>query len=137
MHIKRYKELFKESIYIDKPESFETKFGVSYEDLDDYLTELSDTYIVNVFENRKTPRYRTQVISMKKVESLPMGFTICISNCNSALDEDRIPFNKNEILRKMESVCNRLKIHFIEFQKFNIIESLNGYIAIEYIFKSR
>ena len=137
MHIKRYKELCKESIFIDKPESFEARFGISYENLDDYLTELSDTYIVNVFENRKTPRYKAKVISMKKVESLPMGFTICISNCESAFDENKIPFNKNEILQKMESVCNRLKNHFIEFQKFDVIESVNDYICIEYIFKSR
>jgi hypothetical protein len=135
MYLKKYLSFINESIQIHLPELLEDRFGIKYEILEDYLTEISDSYFVRIYENNRTPRARAAIVSMKKFEILEFGFTVLIANSESGLSDNKVDFDKNDVLQKMESVCKRLMEYSIIFQSFNVINGSNDYICIEYNFK--
>ena len=134
IHLKK----FNESIFINDKEIFLNKFKINMEDMEDYLTELSDEYDISIYQMGDHPRIRTQIISFLPIEKThPNTFAIIIKQKSN--DDDNIKgfFQPIVIMQKMETFINRIKYKYpyIKFEELNSYAYKSGLKTIEYLFR--
>jgi len=134
----KYLKKFNESIIVER-EKFQKTFKVNIEDIEDYLTELSDDYDVIVCSMDNHPVTRSRIVSFSPTMSDPYSFSIIIQ---SKLDDgefrkDSSNFNTNAVMKIMSSFINRITHIYphIKFDKYESKEYKSGLKLVEYIFK--
>jgi len=122
---------FKESLNIIRGDEFSLKFGINIEDMEDYLTELTDEYEVIVYDvddyNKRNPSIKIFNDGFNK-------FCILIGEKNSN-DPIKDFFNPHTIIMRMEQFIKRIRKFDIEFCKLNVLEYKNRSSYIEYQFQ--
>lgn len=135
----KYLKKFNESISIIEKEKFQKTFKVNIDDIEDYLTELSDNYDVIICSMDNHPVVRAKIISFLQVAVDPYSFSIIIQP-KSEDDEfikDSSNFNTSEVMKIMLSFINRITHIYphIKFDKYESKEYRSGLKFVEYIFK--
>lgn len=135
----KYLKKFNESISIIEREKFQKTFKVNIEDIEDYLTELSDDYDVIVCSMNNHPVTRARIVSFIPVTIDPYSFSIIIQakSEDESFTKDSSNFNTNAVMKIMLSFINRIAHIYphIKFDKYESKEYKSGLKLVEYIFK--
>lgn len=135
----KYLKKFNESLFITEREKFQSTFKVNIEDIEDYLTELSDDYDVIVCSMDNHPETRSRIISFSPVMADPYSFSIIVQSKSNdgKFKKDSSNFNANAVMRIMMTFINRITHIYphIKFDKYESKEYKSGLKLVEYIFK--